>query len=137
MEFEKRAKTVRIHQNDKPFRIQIPRMRVTDFTQFGYLELECTEKFVEMWHPLEDKARENCPYDSPWRSNVDENKFRVKIDERTHIFDSNSELIWTENFVGKNVTCIIELKSIYDFKGNSGISCRVHQVKIWPGECMI
>ena len=137
MEFEKRTKTVRIHSNDKPFRVQIPRMRVSDFTEYGYLEMECVQEFIDLWNSFEKDAKENCPYSSPWRSNVEDGKFRVKIDERTHIFDSKSELIWTDKFVGKNVTCIIELKSIYDFKGNSGVSCRVHQLKIWPGECLL
>ena len=137
MEFTQSTRTVRITRDDKPFRIQIPKMKVIGFTEFGSLELEITENFTEIWNPLEQQAKEASPYVSPWRSNIDEYKFRVKIDERTHIFDSKSELIWTSNFVNKYVTCIIELKSVYDFKGFSGISCRVHQIKIHDSECLL
>jgi hypothetical protein len=138
MEFTPSTKTIRIHNEDKtPFRVQIPRMRVTNMTEFGYLELEANEDFVKLWEPLEQQAKDACTYSSPWRSVLFEGVLRIKIDERTHIFDSKSRLIWTDKFVNKLVTCIIELKSIYDFKGYSGISCRIHQIKIHQSECLI
>ena len=132
MEFEQGARSVKITKGGK---IQIPRMRVLNYySDYGTLELEVNQKFLDMWVPIEEECKDYATLE--WRSNLDGNKFRTKIDERTHIFDANSKLVpEVPQLHNKFVTCIIELKSVYAFKGFSGISIRVHQLKVNESSC--
>ncbi len=132
MEFEQGVRTVKIIRGGK---FQIPKMRVLNYyDDYGTMELVVNQNFLELWEPIEDECKSYATLE--WRSNVDGNKFRVKIDERTHIFDANSKLVpEVPQLHNKFVTCIIELKSVYTFKGFSGISIRVHQMKINESSC--
>lgn len=132
MEFEQGARNVKITKGGK---FQIPKMRVLNFyPEYGTLELEANKKFTELWEPIEEECRQYATLE--WRSSLVDGRFRVKIDERTHIFDANSKLVpEVPQLVNKLVTCIIELKSVYAFKGFSGISSRVHQLKVTESSC--
>ena len=132
MEFEQGARNVKITKGGK---FQIPKMRVLNFyPEYGTLELETNSKFINLWKPIEDECKTYATLE--WRSSLADGRFRIKIDERTHIFDENSKLVpEIPQLVNKFVTCIIELKSVYAFKGVSGISMRVHQLKISENSC--
>lgn len=128
MEFEPSARSIKIVN---PKKIQIPKMRVCNVLDYGTLELEITdESFIERWIDMEGECKVYANFD--WKSNISDGKFRVKYDERTHIFDEESNLIHTvPDLYNKFVTCIIELRSVYNFKNFSGISCRIHQMKVF------
>lgn len=96
--------------------------------------LECPPELEAQWRELEAEVP---PQEFPWNSALTDYGLRVKIDDRTMFFDSNSVLVPPGIRTGALVTCLIEIKSIYSYKGMSGFSCRVHQMKIHenPG-CM-
>lgn len=132
MEFEQGVRNVKITKGGK---FQIPKMRVLNFyPEYGTLELEANQRFTELWESVEDECRQYATLE--WRSSLVDGRFRIKIDERTHIFDGDSKLVpEIPQLVNKFVTCIIELKSVYAFKGFSGISSRVHQLKVTESSC--
>ena len=130
MEFIPGPRNVKIVYEGKPLRIQTPKMRVCNVSEYGTLEFEAPEAFVHKWMELEDEAKTHA--DMEWRSNLTECKFRAKMDERTHIFDDNSKIVHTvPELYNKFVVCIIEVKSVYRFKGFCGITCRIHQLKVF------
>jgi hypothetical protein len=133
MDFIQRPRsTAIVHKNTTtPFRIQIPAMISSAKNQYGYIELTTNDEFMEMWNPIEDEIKQRADQDYPWNSALREYQFRVKLDEKTMVFDSDAKLIIDEpDFESSMVKCIIELKSIYTFKNMCGISMRIHQVKI-------
>lgn len=131
MKFVQGPKSVKIVEG----KFQIPKMRVLNYYgDYGTLELEAVPRFLEFWQEIEDECKEYATLE--WKSNLSDGKFRVKVDDRTHIFDSESKLVpEVPQLHNKFVTCIIELKSVYAFKGFSGISIRVHQLKINESVC--
>lgn len=128
MEFEPGAKNVKIVS---PKKLQIPKMRICNVFEYGTLELEITDdSFLEKWIDMENECKAYANFD--WKSNIIDKKFRIKYDEKTHIFDENSKLIHeVPDLYNKCITCIIELRSVYNFKNFSGISCRIHQMKVF------
>ena len=128
MEFDPGARSVKIVS---PKKIQIPKMRVSNVFDYGTLEFEVTDQtFVETWASFEDECKMYANFD--WKSNMVDGKFKVKYDEKTHIFDENSKLLHdVPDLYNKNVKCILELRSVYNFKNFSGISCRIHQMKVF------
>jgi hypothetical protein len=112
------------------------RTTVIDFNQeWRTLDVEATQ-IKDQWQAIEREAQEYAEF--PWKSALSEERLRVKIDDRTMFFDSNSELIpgCQKVSVMTDVTCIIEIKSVYNFKGSSGLTCRVHQLKTHGG-CLL
>lgn len=113
-------------------KIQIPKMNSLGMNQYGKLELKATPKFISLWEDTTEEYRAEAKHE--WTENPgSDGIFRVRIDESTHIFDSKSELIrggCIPNLYGKDVTCIIDILKVYNFKGYSGLSCRVHQMMI-------
>lgn len=133
MEFiQKPRSTAIVHaKTTTPFRIQIPAMVSSAKNQYGYIELTTTDEFLDVWTPIEDEIKKRADPDYPWNSALREYQFRIKLDEKTMVFDSDAKLIIDEpDFDSCMVKCIIELKSIYTFKNMCGISMRIHQVKI-------
>jgi hypothetical protein len=138
MEFTPGKRNVKITYNGKPFRVQVPKMRCSGKSEYGGIELDMCHEFSEFWDSVDSECREWADPSLMWRLNVNDGKFRVKIDEKTHIFDSNSKLVSCEpNFHEKIVTCILEIKSVYKFNGYCGVTCRVHQIKVHESECQI
>lgn len=134
MKFIKSSRNVYIkNDDDTPFRIQIPKMKGF-INEYGKLELEVNQLFNNLWTPIEDECREHG--DFPWNENPRDGKFRVRVDENTHVFDSHSELLNDFQVDNRFVTCIIEIQSIYNFKQQSGLTCKVHQMKIHDPEFM-
>lgn len=110
-------------------------MNSLGINQFGKLELETTPEFISLWGPIEEAGKESAIFD--WNTNpADDGIFRVRVDESTHVFDSNSELVVGDipSCIGRMVTCIIDVQKTYNFKKMSGLSCRVHQMKIHAPE---
>jgi len=120
--------------DDRPLRLQFNKVPVLDFNaewKTVDLEIDPTE-----WLEIEAAAQEYA--ELPWKTNLDERRLRVKIDDRTMFFDSKSELIPGCQKVSAmaNVTCIVEIKSVYNFKGQSGLTCRIHQLRTNEG-CLL
>lgn len=117
-------------------KIQIPKMTSLGINHYGKLELEVTPEFLSLWQPIVDEYKNDAK--CPWSENPGpDGIFRVKVDESTHIFDAKSELIRGETIPdcsGRMVTCIIDILKVYNFKGFSGLSCRVYQMKIHDQE---
>lgn len=133
MEFVPGTRNTKIHGLR---RVQIPMMTVVrENLMYGYLDLVCVPEFVEFWRGLEEKCKMYADPTHEWRSSIEECTFKVKFDEKTHIFDGDSNLIEPPStFIGETVTCILEIKSVYKFKGACGITCRIHQMKIHSKE---
>ncbi len=129
MKFTKSVRSIYIrNEDDSPVKIQIPKLKGS-LNEYGKLELDITEVFTHIWNPIDEECRKYAEF--PWNDNPRDGKFRVKVDENTHIFNSNSELVNDINIHDKFISCIIELQSVYNFKQQSGITCRVHQMKVY------
>mgnify|MGYP006269209811 CR=1 FL=1 len=111
-------------------RIQLPKMLSLGINNYGKLELETNENFIDMWRGIEEEYKRDAKFE--WTPNPGEDGvFRVRIDESTQFFDSNSEYVCgTKETYQRQVTCIIDVLKTYNFKSKSGISCRVHQIKV-------
>lgn len=139
MEFTPGARSVKItYRGGQPCRIQIPRMLVVNENPtYGTLELVACPEFVAFWTRLEDACKKYA--DNPWNSLLNDGRFKIKIDERSHVFDSDLKLKvgGADTYTNEYVTCILEVRSIYKFKGMCGITCRVHQMKIHKKVCAL
>lgn len=117
-------------------KIQFPKMTSLGVNQYGKLELQVTPVFLELWEPIVEEYKQEAKFS--WAENPGpDGIFRVKVDESTHIFDGKSELIRGAELPdcsGRIVTCIVDILKVYHFKGSSGLSCRVHQMKIHDPE---
>lgn len=110
---------------------------VIDFNeQWHTVDLLVPDEIAIRWAEIEQAAQEYAEF--PWKSAMEERRLRVKIDDRTMFFDSKSELIpgCQKVSVMAEITCILEIKSVYNFKGQSGLTCRIHQLKIRE-ECIL
>lgn len=121
-------------------RVQIPKMIVSrENLNYGYLDFICTSpEFIEFWKNLEEKCNKYSTPTYEWRSSLDGSIFKAKFDDKTHIFDENLNLIDPlTSFVGETITCLLEIKSVYNFKNSSGITFRIHQMKIHSKKCLL
>jgi hypothetical protein len=135
MNFVRSTRSIFVKNDEgKAFRLQLPKLKVTGMNEYGKMEFEVNEEFTKVWNDIDGECREYATLQ--WSENPKDGKFRVKIDEKTHIFNSHSELESDPKFVGRFVTCIIEIQSVYTFKGYSGITCRIHQLKIHDPVCL-
>jgi len=97
------------------------------------MELEVSDEELNHWEFLEDQGKEIAEF--PWNSKIRDGRLRVKIDDRTMFFDSNSDLVKNGPKPGSIVSCIIEFKH-YNYKEMSGLSARAYQVKIYDSGWM-
>lgn len=139
MEFTPGARSVKItYRGGQPCKIQIPRMLVaSENFEYGTLELVACPEFVSFWTRFEDACKRYADSSHTWNSLLKDGRFKIKIDERTHVFDSDLKLRVGGTYTNECVTCILEMKSIYKFKGMCGITCRVHQMKIHEKVCAL
>jgi len=113
--------------------MQIPRMNCKNIS-FDRMELVVPDGYSPV---NEEEYKHHARFE--WTPLIQDGIMRVRIDERTQFFDSNSDVIFCDeipNLIGKDVMCIVELTSVYNFKERSGISIRAHQVKIYESECL-
>jgi hypothetical protein len=141
MEFTPGPRSVKITRNGGlKFRVQIPMMMVvSENITYGSMELAAENpEFVKFWTDVEDECKKYADTTHTWNSNLQNGKFRIKIDDRTHVFDFDSKLKKSqESYMGERVTCLLDVKSVYKFKGMCGITCRVHQMKVHEKVCML
>jgi hypothetical protein len=116
-----------------PLRFQIPR-GVTEWGVGSYKSLQVTvhdESFIEWFQKLE---RTLCPGE-PYKSNLTGHQFRIKVDDRTLVFDQDAKFVTDEireGFLkGKSVSCIIDIDGSYFYKGTWGLSIRAHHIKYY------
>ena len=128
MEFTPGERNVKIKLPDGgPLKFQVTRVKLNSIDQWKTMELEISDEDAKQWEVFEDTAK---PYgELPWSSKLSGTNLRVKIDDRTMFFDSKSELTCSVPTPGSTVSCIIEIKSVYNFKGQSGLTTRAHQIK--------
>ncbi len=140
MEFTPGSRSVKVHNKlGKPYRVQVPKMLVVSENQaYGTLDLVACPEFVSFWTRLEDECKVYADPTLDWKTLLSDGRFRVKIDEKTHVFDSASNVVYDyQTYLNKFVTCILEVKSVYKFKGMCGISCRTHQIKVHEKQCLL
>ena len=129
MEFTDGVRNVKITKNGKPLKFQVTRARCVTVEEWGTLDLEITDDELTKWQEMEDSAKEYGKL--PWSTKIREGRLKIKIDDRTMFFDSNSKLTSDVNLVGSVVSVLIEIKSVYNFQGYSGLTCRAHQIKVY------
>lgn len=117
-----------------PLRFQIPR----GYTKFGLSKyksitisnLNC--KFMEWINTLEKVVSRNS---QPLKSNITEYGLRIKLDDSSLIFNSDSEFVQeacVEGFLrDSDINCIVEVEGAYLWKGEWGVNCKVYQLKFY------
>jgi hypothetical protein len=130
MEFIDGPRNVKISKpGGGPLKFQVTRARCINVEEWSTLDLEVTEEELNTWLEFEEISK---PHGNlPWSSKVRDGRLKIKIDDRTMFFDSNSKLTSEVNLVGATVSVLIEIKSVYNFKGYSGLTCRAHQIKVY------
>jgi len=129
------ANRTKVAYQGGPLRFQIPR----GYTRFGlskYKSLTISNlplKFMEWIGTLEKIVSKNG---QPLKSNITEYGLRIKLDDSSLIFNSNSEFVqeqYVEGFLRDcDVNCILDVESAYLWKGEWGINCKVYQLKFYP-----
>lgn len=134
-----------INQSDEtlPLRFQIPRGRCEYGKSSPYnlvtLEFDDEQKeFLEWFKDLEKRLI--GPDKSPIDSRVKENTIHVKyVDGFTQVFDeSNNFLIDGIALNNTRLDCLVEIDKVYGPLGENksyGITCKIFQVRVTPGEC--
>jgi hypothetical protein len=133
MKFEHTTRSTYIKTDTgDPFRVQLPRMVCSSgMSDYDTISLAVNDKLMHIVDPLITAAKPYAKF--PWSDNPSDGNFRVKIDEETHIFDANSELCHSQIVAGSEVICILEAKGVYNFREKSGITYRIHQIKVLGG----
>lgn len=69
------------------------------------------------------------------KSNLTEYGLRVKVDDSTLVFNSESKFVPDEHVEGYlkdlDMSCIVDIEGAYLWKGVWGINCRAHQIKFY------
>lgn len=140
MQFVKSERSYKVtNEQGGPFRLQTPKVTVADYNrEYNTMTLECPNELENQWRALEEQASHLDDL-LPWHSALSGDRLRVKIEGGTMLFDSKSELVSGGGIrAGSVVTCLLEIKSVYIYKGMSGFTCKVHQIKIHDrGGCLI
>jgi hypothetical protein len=111
-------------------KVQLPKLLCTGMF---YEKMELDLAGLDLFNGWNEEYKKHGKF--PWTDNPANGTMRVRIDERTQVFDSKSDLIPGDfDVVNKIITCIVELVSVYNFKEKSGLTLRVHQMKIHDSE---
>lgn len=114
------------------YRFQTPKL-YCEGLEFDKIVMRSTDELEKLIEPIVAEAKQYAKH--IWAHNPFDGKFRAKIDEDTMVFNSRAELCDVD-FVNCDVVCIIEPKTVYNFKDMSGVSYRVHQMMVFEPECM-
>lgn len=116
-----------------PLRFQIPR----GYTRYGvgqYKSITISnleQKFLDWYKALEDKL---VTLKSS-KSNLTDYGLRIKVDDTTLIFNSESKFVADEHVEGflrdLDLSCIVDVESAYVYKGVMALSLRAHQIKFY------
>jgi hypothetical protein len=116
-----------------PLRFQIPR----GYTRYGvgqYKSLTVSNlepKFVQFYQDLE----KHLMGDKQFKSNMTEYGLRIKVDDTTLVFNSESKFVADEHVEGflrdLDLSCIVDIEGTYLYKGTWGITLRAHQIKFY------
>ncbi len=88
-------------------------------------------EFINWFKSLEDSLVKQEPKDSK----INGEYLYVKYyPEFTQVFDKNNQLIFDEpiKFNDCDIDCLIELSSVYSYKGKYGLVCKLYQARIIP-----
>jgi hypothetical protein len=123
----------RLSYESGPLRFQIPR----GYTRYGVGQYKSVTisnlepKFLDWWRKLEAKI---MPL-QPNKPCLGEYGLRVKVDDTTLIFNSESKFIADEHVEGflrdLDLSCILDIEGTYLYKGVWGASARAHQIKFY------
>ena len=117
---------------DGPLRFQIPRgYSRYGISQYKSLTLSNLDpKFISWYTELE-----NMLAPQGLKSNLTEYGLRVKVDDSTLVFNSESKFVSDEHVEGYlrdlDMSCIVDVEGAYLWKGVWGINCRAHQIKFY------
>ncbi len=137
-------KDVDVESVSIPVRFQIPR----GFCEYGVgsfgsvtiqLNSEENNKFFDWFKRLEDHLVKD---QSIFESNVNRENGTIRlkyVDGFTQVFDSDSVYVMDgqNTLANCNVDALVEVSSFYEnFKGRSGLVCKLFQAKVFPIGCM-
>lgn len=131
-----------------PIRFQIPRCVSTEYGvgNFGSVTLnfenddDIEEEFFDWWFKnIDDAIKPSLT--KPFESNIDrENRtIRLKyVEGFTQVFDERGVyMLDGHSLKNCRVDILVEVSSAYDdFKGKSGLVCKIFQAKVFPIGCM-
>ena len=123
----------RLSYESGPLRFQIPR----GYTRYGvgqYKSITISNlepKFLEWYKALEDKFLTLKSV----KGNMTEYGLRIKGDDTTLIFNSESKFVADEHVEGflrdLDLSCIVDVEGTYVYKGVMGLTLRAHQIKFY------
>ena len=115
-----------------PLRFQIPR----GYSRYGVSQYKSISlsnldpKFISWFTELEKQIAPEVA-----KSNISEYGLRVKVDDSTPIFNSESKFVSDEHVEGYlrdlDMSCIVDVDGAYLWKGVWGVNCRAHQIKFY------
>lgn len=121
--------------NGGPLRFQIPR----GYSRYGLSQYKSITianldpKFLAWFAEIEKMVRRDDA--NPLKSCLTEYGLRIKMDECTLVFDSDSKFVSDEHVEGYlrdlDMSCIVDVEGAYLWKGSWGINCRAHQIKYY------
>jgi hypothetical protein len=123
----------------QPIRFQIPRgYSEYGISQYNQLSLYISDSlFLEWFRNLEKKLIGNdLKPGFVLESRVKESTITVKyVDGFSQVFDSKDILmIEGHSFVECELDCLVEIDKVYALNGNTGITCKIFQTRVFPRE---
>ena len=123
----------RLSYESGPLRFQIPR----GYTRYGvgqYKSITISnleQKFLDWYKALEEKFLTLKSV----KGNMTEYGLRIKVDDTTLVFNSESKFVAEEHVEGflrdLDLSCIVDVEGTYVYKGVMGLTLRAHQIKFY------
>jgi hypothetical protein len=133
---------VKFTYKDGPFKFQIPRGMSSGVGVFKSINVDVGQaaEFIEWWSVLEKRL---CNQE-PFKSNMNDGTLRLKIEDRTNIFNEKREISFPtiEEGLFKNleVSCLIEVDGQYYFNDVYGLVVKCTQLMFFgeaSGPCFL
>jgi hypothetical protein len=120
----------------QPLRFQIPRgYSEYGLSQYNQITLGIFDtQFLEWFRNLEKKLVGDSV--GSLESRVKEHSITIKyVDGFSQVFDSSDILmIDGHSFVECELDCLVEIDKVYSLNGNTGITCKIFQTRVFPRE---
>ena len=122
----------------QPIRFQIPRgYSEYGLSQYNQITLNMgpdQKQFLEWFRNLEEKLVGDDCVTLESRVKEETNSITIKyVDGFSQVFDSNDILmIDGHSFKECELDCIVEIDKVYSLNGNTGITCKIFQARVFP-----
>jgi len=117
----------------RDLKFQLPRgLCQYGLSEYKAINIQVTDsKFIKWWTDLEKHL---CTLE-PFSSNMKNGSLRVKVDPDVLVFDERKKrldyMTGERDGAGKEMSCMVQIPSVYYFNGNYGLTVKCTQILIY------